>query len=152
MSSDSQRRGHLRRIPSNLIAVSLLTRTNTTLSDIPGPGRTLGRILYAGGRRLEPILSRAANAIGYGPSAVVRKILALVERAHIASPNHRQTCSNDDSKWLFPSVPGISDTTILSLVYVVCRPCRGCLLPVLHGSTTGRTVKGLLGVLLKYTR
>jgi hypothetical protein len=41
-------------------AFSFVTSTNSTVSGIPGPGRTVGELLSGAGRRLEPILDRMA--------------------------------------------------------------------------------------------
>jgi hypothetical protein len=44
-------------------AISFMSRTDSTMSGIPGPGRTFGELLYSAGRRLEPVLDRMALSV-----------------------------------------------------------------------------------------
>jgi hypothetical protein len=44
-------------------ALSFMSRTDSTMSGIPGPGRTVGELLYGAGRRLEPVLDRMALTV-----------------------------------------------------------------------------------------
>ena len=45
-----------------------------TASDIPGPSRTLGKLLSYLGEKLEQRLDELADRLGYGPSAVLRRV------------------------------------------------------------------------------
>ena len=147
-----QLRSKLRRIPSNSTVASLLTRTNTTVSGIPGAGRTVGRIIWAGGRCLERVLGRGAELLGYGPNAVRRRLLAHLQHEHVRSESHRQRCGISAAKALFSGVPEISGTIILAVIYLVCHPCPGCGFPVLSDFAVGQDCRVLLLKLLRYAR
>lgn len=49
---------------------SLVSSSDETADDLPGPGRVLGNVYKAVGRRLENKLNRAAERIGYIPTRV----------------------------------------------------------------------------------
>ncbi len=48
--------------------------TNSTASDLPGPGRTLGRGLSKLGRGFEKRLFRKAHKWGFGPNATAKRL------------------------------------------------------------------------------
>jgi hypothetical protein len=76
------RRGpRLSQLPSN-VSFSIVTDTNSTTSSIYGPGRTIGAILSASGRRLEGLFNRTAERLGYGPNAVMQRILTSLRTSH----------------------------------------------------------------------
>lgn len=58
------------------ISISAESR-NETASDIPGPGRLLGRVYAELGRELEAILSFVARRVGRGPATTARRIQRL---------------------------------------------------------------------------
>ncbi|KDQ49536.1 hypothetical protein JAAARDRAFT_640264 [Jaapia argillacea MUCL 33604] len=62
----------LRRIVTN--------STNSTISNLPGPGRTLDNIISRLGRSLERKLSFWAERLGYGPNAAAIRILRILKR------------------------------------------------------------------------
>jgi hypothetical protein len=69
-------------------AMSLLSRTDSTMSGIPGPGRIIGELLWGAGRRLEPVLDRMAlTVIGtLSGSYVLRtpnRARLVVNRVHV---------------------------------------------------------------------
>lgn len=51
--------------------------TNSTASNLVGPGRVLGNFYSSTGRRLERTLGGIAHRVGLGPEAVYEKICAL---------------------------------------------------------------------------
>lgn len=51
--------------------------TNMTMSNLPGPGRTLGKLYSSAGRSLEKSFGRLAHAAGYGPFAASQRLVAL---------------------------------------------------------------------------
>jgi hypothetical protein len=56
---------------------SLLTSTDSTLSNLSGAGSTLGSWLSAGGRLVDDLISDVAQRSGYGPNAVAARILCV---------------------------------------------------------------------------
>ena len=69
--------------------------TNATQSDLAGPGRLLGKLYGVGGRALESPLSVAAQRVGLGPDACMRRIREelsddrLLPSAQLAAKAHR---------------------------------------------------------------
>lgn len=59
---------------------SILSTSTLTVSDLPGPGRLLGKHVYArGGRALEASLARLAHQAGFGPVAAAQRIGANLQ-------------------------------------------------------------------------
>ena len=79
----------LRRRPSNLTA-SFITGTNSTTSELLGPGRFVGKLLADSGRRLESFLGRTAERLGFGATAIVNRLLILLHEQHHRL--HHTTC------------------------------------------------------------
>lgn len=117
MSSSSEESRFLRRVPSRYTA-SLLSRTDSTVSGISGAGRTVGDLLYSAGRRIEPVLSRAAERLGFGPTPLVRRLLTMIVNRH-----------NKDCE-LHLDQGTISAETILFLAH---SPCPDCSEPIDFG-------------------
>lgn len=142
----------VRRPLSILTIGSLLSRTDSTVSGIPGPGRTLDRMLSAGGRRLEPALNRAADLLGYGPGAVVRRMIILLHQEHGRTEAHIQKFGTTTFRYRFPSNTD-PDEVMEALVDTVCEPCRGCHMPVLSSlSEIGSECRALSVRLLEYAK
>jgi hypothetical protein len=77
-----------RSLASGGYAMSFLSRTDSTMSGIAGPGRTVGELLYSAGRRLEPVLDRMAlTVIGtLSGSYVLRtpnRARLVIDRVHV---------------------------------------------------------------------
>ncbi|KDQ53641.1 hypothetical protein JAAARDRAFT_430563 [Jaapia argillacea MUCL 33604] len=53
--------------------------TSSTISDLPGPGRTLGNAISQLGRILERRLTLWAERLGHGPNAAALRILRILE-------------------------------------------------------------------------
>lgn len=66
--------------------------TNATTSNLPGPGRLLGRLLGFLGRRLEHVFNDFATKLGMGPEAVGQEIRKL-RRHHEISILDRHSAS-----------------------------------------------------------
>ena len=94
---------------------SLLSRTDSTVSGIPGPGRLVGDFLHHAGRRIEPALSRAAERLGFGPTPLVRRLLILIVERH----KKKKNCALLE-KFSIMSVERVLDTS-----HYPCRICRG---------------------------
>lgn len=63
-------------------AHQFMTDTSTmTRTDIVGAGRTLGRVLAMGGRRVERYIGQIAYNLGYGPQAIAQGIIARLLQA-----------------------------------------------------------------------
>ncbi|KDQ58748.1 hypothetical protein JAAARDRAFT_57638 [Jaapia argillacea MUCL 33604] len=54
--------------------------SSSTASDLPGPGRTLGKAIDQVGQKLEGVLSRVIERSGRGPNAVADDALMLLDR------------------------------------------------------------------------
>jgi hypothetical protein len=52
-----------RYLASRGYAMSVMSHTDSTTSGIPGPGRTVGELLWGAGRRLEPVIDRMALSV-----------------------------------------------------------------------------------------
>ena len=138
MSSSSQE-DWLDNIPWARYAVSLATKTDSTASHIPGPGRVLGSLLSRTGRRIEPVLTRTAESLGFGPGPLLRRLLTLIVK------RHNDNC-NLDAENLLPSVEGILD-----LAHYACHQCKG-LVDFAINDAIRPTCRGLLVKLLQYLR
>ena len=68
-----------RRFYPNEVDIIEHESTNATESDLPGPGRTLGKVYKNIGRRLEEFLNDLAERKGLGPSAVAIRIKNRVD-------------------------------------------------------------------------
>lgn len=65
---------------STLSLETILSSSTLTASDIPGPGRLVGKYVYSrGGRALEASLARLTHAAGYGPVATAQRIGANLQ-------------------------------------------------------------------------
>lgn len=62
------------------VELTSVISTNATESDLPGPGRTLGRLYNALGRHLEFFLNYLAERRGLGPAAVTDEMLIRDKR------------------------------------------------------------------------
>jgi hypothetical protein len=56
--------------------------SNATTSLLPGPGHVLGRLLSAGGRRLETVVDRTAARVGFGFEGIARRLLMKLRARH----------------------------------------------------------------------
>ena len=65
-------------MPQHAIASSESFSTNATMSDLPGPGRGIGRLYSRAGKILELCIYRFAHRCGYGPHAVYERFYALM--------------------------------------------------------------------------
>lgn len=140
----------LRRIQRSSMSVSLLTGTNSTVSGIRGPGRLVGRVLSAGGRRIEPVLSRAAEMLGYGPNVVARRLVALIRAQHSCG-RRRLGDQVDEPLTELAADEGPPATPMQSLINIACHPCQECRGPILDVFAVNQEATGLLSKLLEYT-
>lgn len=127
----------LRRLPSRY-ALSVMSGTDSTMSDIPGAGRTVGSLISSAGRRIEPLFSRAAERLGFGPTPLVRRFLALVLEQHKRKAN----CTYD---------LGRSGLSVGDVLNIAVHPCWSCRRPV-EVSLKGNTVDDGRGILMKLLR
>jgi hypothetical protein len=56
--------------------------SNETMSNLPGPGRPLGQLLSAAGRRLEAVVDRTVARVGLGFEGVARRLLMKLRASH----------------------------------------------------------------------
>lgn len=114
----------LRKIPTEL-TVSILTDTNSTISELPGPRRLLGSILSSVGKRLEHVLTRAALRLGFGPDAIASRMVTLIwerhRREHPActyalTPNYKKALEEAGN-------PGSPIDFLLSHACLLCPGC-----------------------------
>jgi hypothetical protein len=81
LSEQSVGGSHLRVLSSN-VSFSIMTDTNSTTSSIFGPGRSVGALLSASGRRFEGMVNRTAERLGYGPNAIMTRLLNCLRQSH----------------------------------------------------------------------
>lgn len=77
--------------------------TNETADNLPGPGRILGNIYVALGRRLENGIGLAAGKMGIGPRAIALKIRKVQEDRLLSGPkrfNKLEKYSKQTAKYL----------------------------------------------------
>lgn len=68
-----------------------IASSNETADDLPGPGRTLGKLYSFIGTKIERGLGRAAERIRYGPRATALKILKIQEnKMLLPAPTRRK--------------------------------------------------------------
>jgi hypothetical protein len=70
-------------LTSSDMSMSIVTDTNSTVSGIPGPGRTLGVLLSGGGRRVESAFNKTVERLGFSPNAIMQRILAVLRVLHV---------------------------------------------------------------------
>ena len=73
--------------PEDMVSISAES-SNETASDIPGPGRLLGKFYAKLGQKLETVLNLTARSTGRGPTPTANKIERLArtlrdERWHL---------------------------------------------------------------------
>jgi hypothetical protein len=75
-------------------AVSWRSDSNATTSNLAGPGRPLGRLLSAVGRRLEVVVDRTAARLGLGFDGIARRLFMKLRAPHVRCrgwPNFAKT-------------------------------------------------------------
>jgi hypothetical protein len=105
--------------------LSFASDTNSTISDLPGAGRTLDAMLNKLGRHLELCLRTALARVGFGPMRPMRDVLRIIARADAARPSHCLQCKHEH---VLRPIPKADDLGyILEWVYDVGqRVCRRC--------------------------
>lgn len=149
MSVEHHATPELRHQSSNL-AVSFLTGTDSTTSDNYGPGRIVGRLLVSSGRRLERFINRTAAKMGFGPNAIVHRVLCLLHERHARM--HDSSSSPKDAR---RSGPASQEYVALlnQIVDLASVPCDRCHRPrLLHQSASIRDCKGYLIKLIALTQ
>jgi hypothetical protein len=64
------------------VAGSWRSESNATMVNPTGPGRALGPLLSAAGRRLEMVVDRTAARLGLGFEGIARRLLMKLRAAH----------------------------------------------------------------------
>jgi hypothetical protein len=64
------------------VAASAASDSNATMSGLAGPGRPLGHLLSAAGRRFEVVIDRAAARAGWGFEGIARRLLMKPRAPH----------------------------------------------------------------------
>jgi hypothetical protein len=57
--------------------------SNATTSNLPGPGRVLGLLFSAAGRRLEAVVERTAARAGWSFEGVARRLFMKLQTQHL---------------------------------------------------------------------
>lgn len=125
------------------------------MSGILGPGRTVDQMLSAGGRRLQPALNRTVDLLGYGPSAVVRRLIKLIREEHDQTDMHRAWVGTlrEDNRVEPSGAEGDLDPVLQALIDMVCFPCPVCENHLFSGPwVVGPKCHALLIRLLDYAR
>jgi hypothetical protein len=63
-------------------AGSLRSDSNATMSNLAGPGRVLGLLFSAAGRRLEVVVDRTAARLGLGFEGIARRLFMQLRAPH----------------------------------------------------------------------
>jgi hypothetical protein len=79
---------HIRlRVGSHSFVGSWGSDSNDTASNLPGPGRALGQLLSAAGRRLEAVVDRTAARAGLDFEGIARRLLMKLCAPHSLCPD-----------------------------------------------------------------
>jgi hypothetical protein len=81
---------------------TLVTDSDETMSDLPGPGRGIGKLYSRGGRRLEKCISRVAHKLGYGPLAIAKRMEVRLGRLLASKQKKRSSQAGDTSSHCDP--------------------------------------------------
>jgi hypothetical protein len=80
---ESVRSSLLARIPRRFGLVELQSDTNSTMTGIPGPGRVVGSMISAAGRRFERAVDRfAEKQLGLGPNQAALRLCSALHDLH----------------------------------------------------------------------
>jgi hypothetical protein len=74
--------------------VTLASDSNSTTTDLPGPGRVLGSLFSKGGKIVSHIVDRGAEKLGHGPDAHCIKLLTAIEDEHRVSKHNIRVPKN----------------------------------------------------------
>ena len=74
--------------------VCSLSTSNETEDDLPGPGRTLGKLYNFLGQKVENGLSKAAESMGYGPNIIALRIQRIQENPGLDLRRRRKLRAN----------------------------------------------------------
>jgi hypothetical protein len=105
--------------------------SNSTASNLPGPGRVLGQVFAVGGRRIEVAMSRATARAGLGFQGAARTLLLRLRGQH-------EKCRNWPSFTTSPIVE-----LAIELGHGCCEKCRVRYLSTL-GQQADADFEGLL--------
>lgn len=67
---------------TNAVEVASEHSANSTVSGLPGPGRTLDKYLGIVGRIFETILAKKAHDLGFGPIATMDRMISKIEKCN----------------------------------------------------------------------
>lgn len=137
----------LRRRPSNLTA-SFITGTDSTTSNIYGPGRVVGKLLSSSGRRLENLLGRTAQRLGYGPPALVYRLLTRLREQHGRFNHYGRVGAKPPPVASAPPETGVILEDIICLANEICPTCG---VPTMRNVVLGPECRDILGRLLGMT-
>jgi hypothetical protein len=97
--------------------MSFLSRTDSTMSGIPGPGRTVGELLQGAGRRLEPVLDRVA--LGLIGTLLGSYVLRTPNRARLVIDQvHIETLRRSWTKFADPKTGLVKRSNLARLLSV----------------------------------
>jgi hypothetical protein len=112
------------RVPTGF-TLTTATDTNSTMSSIPGLGRTVGAILSSTGRRIEKGVNWVAERqLGLGPNMAALRVASTLHTHHVKM--------QEDQKHLFPcqsEYSGKTDFPSLRLDRVCNGVCSRCATP-----------------------
>jgi hypothetical protein len=64
------------------VVTSIASDSNATMSNLAGPGRVLGQLLSAAGRRLDVVVDRAASRVGLSYEGIARRLFMKIRSPH----------------------------------------------------------------------
>jgi hypothetical protein len=132
----------LPRIPTNY-TLAQCTDTNSTMSNLPGPGRLVGSLLSSAGSRLEHAINRfAERQLGLGPNMAAIRLIAELHAIHTRSSDRKAACKNEhDNRLENPN------EITLRLIWVcngICSQCKDPYVPDILEPSTDDMRKALL--------
>ncbi len=79
---------------ANAMEIASEHSTNSTVSGLPGPGRTLDKYLGIVGRIFEAILAKKAHDFGFGPIATRDRLISRIDKC-----NKETTTDKREKHW-----------------------------------------------------
>jgi hypothetical protein len=145
---------------SALGAPSTVFSSRTTLA--AAASQALGRRLSLARQSLDVLISRAADALGYGPSGAMRRVLLLLRHAHaricadervrrtqfgalwMVRAEIEETAKDDEAR--------TREALLGELVEMACVPCPACRTEIIGQGAATEPVRAQLAKLLDFAR
>lgn len=140
------------RVPTNFSVVTV-PDTNSTVSGIAGPGRTVDSLLASAGRHLEQAIDRfAEHRLRLGPNMAALRLVSALHKAHVMfyGAKYALPCRSEYEK----DSEDMSDICSM-LIWVcngICSQCKAPYVPYLIENDVTGSVHKALNQLVGYLR